>query len=79
MLPLTFTDPTHYSKIDPSDTLEILGLTEFKPGKDLTLKIIKQNGHTEKIPVRHTFNQNQIEWFKAGSALNRMAELRQQS
>jgi len=73
MLPLTFVDPKDYDKISGNDTVSILGLTTFAPGKNLTLRVKKQDGKTIDIPLKHTFNQNQIEWFKAGSALNLMA------
>ncbi|CAG8486334.1 8866_t:CDS:2 [Ambispora leptoticha] len=74
LLPLTFADPFDYNKVDPSDKVSIIGLTSFTPGKQLTLRIHKVSGETVDIPVNHSFNQNQIEYFKAGSALNRIAE-----
>ncbi len=74
LLPLTFANPSDYDKVDPSDKVSILGLTTFAPGKPLTLRLHKKSEETVDIPVNHTFNENQIEWFKAGSALNRMAE-----
>ncbi|RIA81526.1 aconitate hydratase [Glomus cerebriforme] len=74
LLPLTFANPSDYDKIDPYDNVSIIGLTTFAPGKPLTLRLHKKSGETVDIPVNHTFNENQIEWFKAGSALNRMAE-----
>ncbi|KAH3901796.1 Aconitate hydratase, mitochondrial [Saccharomycodes ludwigii] len=72
MLPLNFADPTAYDKINPDDTVDILGLTEFAPGKNLTLRIHTKDGKTWDTPLTHTFNQEQIEWFKAGSALNKI-------
>jgi len=74
LLPLTFANPSDYDKIDPFDKVSIIGLTTISPGKPLTLKLQKKSGETVEIPVNHTFNENQIEWFKAGSALNRMAK-----
>ncbi|CAG8474168.1 6860_t:CDS:2 [Ambispora gerdemannii] len=74
LLPLTFVNSSDYDKIDPSDKTSIIGLSSFAPGKTLTLRLHKANGATVDVPVNHSFNQNQIEWFKAGSALNRMAE-----
>jgi len=69
MLPLTFADPNDYDNIDPRDKISILGLTEFQEGKPL--QIVLTNTNKQKtIEVRHTFNASQIEWFKAGSALN---------
>ncbi|RUP46840.1 aconitate hydratase [Jimgerdemannia flammicorona] len=74
MLPLTFANPADYDRIDPTDRVDIVGLTEFNPEKPLTLRLHKQDGKTVDISVNHTFNQGQIEWFKAGSALNKMAQ-----
>ncbi|KAI9100360.1 aconitase family-domain-containing protein [Phlyctochytrium arcticum] len=74
MLPLTFADPKDYNKIDPADKVSILGLTSFAPGKPVTLRVNKPDGKSVDIKLNHTFNQGQIEWFKAGSALNLMAE-----
>ncbi|ORZ14674.1 aconitate hydratase [Absidia repens] len=74
MLPLTFANPADYDKIDPSDKVDILGLTDFQEGKPLTLRLHKSNGATEDITLNHTFNEGQIKWFKAGSALNLMRE-----
>lgn len=73
MLPLTFANPADYTKIDPLDKVSIVGLTSFAPGKQLSLTIKKKNGKMLSIPLNHTFNAGQIEWFKAGSALNKMA------
>lgn len=74
MLPLTFANPADYDKIEPTDRVDIIGLKEFKPDTPLTLRLHKQDGKTVDITVNHTFNQGQIEWFKAGSALNMMAQ-----
>jgi len=79
MLPLTFADPKDYERISPFDTVSVLGLTTFAPGKNLTARIKKQDGTTFEISLKHTFNQNQIEWFKAGSALNLMAKKQKDS
>jgi aconitate hydratase len=73
MLPLTFADPKDYDKIAPTDRISILGLKTFAPGKPLTLRGKRADGSTYEFPVNHTFNDNQIAWFKAGSALNAMA------
>ena len=72
MLPITFANPADYDKISPSDKISILGLTTFEPGKPLKVRGKKANGETYEFPVNHTFNAGQIEWFKAGSALNLM-------
>ncbi|MDZ4847525.1 MAG: aconitate hydratase [Chitinophagales bacterium] len=78
MLALTFANPADYEKIQEDDSIDILGLTDFKPGVPLTLALNHKDGTTEKLSVNHTFNEQQIEWFKAGSALNRMKELQSQ-
>jgi aconitate hydratase len=70
MLALTFVNKDDYNKIHEDDTFSIKGLTSFTPGKNLELTISHSDGKTETIPVAHTYNENQIEWFKAGSALN---------
>lgn len=75
LLPLTFADPADYNKIHPVDKLTIKGLKDFAPGKPLTCIIKHPNGTQETILLNHTFNETQIEWFRAGSALNRMKEL----
>ena len=75
MLALTFANLADYEKIKEDDTIDILGLTDFKPGVPLTLALHHKDGSVEKIQVNHTFNEQQIEWFKAGSALNKMKEL----
>uniref|UniRef100_A0A8L8KE20 Aconitate hydratase, mitochondrial n=1 Tax=Heligmosomoides polygyrus TaxID=6339 RepID=A0A8L8KE20_HELPZ len=74
MLPLTFADPADYDKIDSDDRISIVGLKEFAPNKPLEAIIKKPDGHKTEIPLHHTFNEHQIEWFRAGSALNRMLQ-----
>lgn len=70
MLALTFADKSDYDKIMEDDTFEIKGLTSFAPGKPLTLVAHHANGSKDEITLNHTYNDLQIEWFKAGSALN---------
>jgi aconitate hydratase len=74
MLALTFVDPADYDKVQPDDKVDILGLDTFAPGKNLTLVLKHKNGSKEEISLAHSFNEGQIEWFKAGSALNLMAK-----
>jgi aconitate hydratase len=74
MLALTFADPADYDKLQPDDRVDIKGLETFAPGKNLTLVAKHKNGSTDEISLAHTFNEGQIEWFKAGSALNLMAQ-----
>ncbi|XP_029446106.1 aconitate hydratase, mitochondrial isoform X2 [Rhinatrema bivittatum] len=75
LLPLTFSNPADYDKIHPEDKISILGLKDIRPGQPLKCIIKHQNGSEETILLNHTFNETQIEWFQAGSALNRMKEL----
>jgi aconitate hydratase len=70
MLGLTFANKEDYDKVQEDDTVDILGLTEFAPGKQLTVVLHHADGSSDKIKVNHTYNEQQIEWFKAGSALN---------
>jgi aconitate hydratase len=70
MLALTFANKEDYDKIQENDTIDVLGLTEFTPGKPLALVFHHADGGTDVIQANHTYNQQQIEWFKAGAALN---------
>ncbi|WP_293957724.1 MULTISPECIES: aconitate hydratase [unclassified Sphingobacterium] len=70
MLGLTFANKDDYDKIQENDTIDIIGLTEFAPGKPLKLVLHHDDGTQEQILANHTYNAQQIEWFKAGGALN---------
>ncbi len=70
MLALTFIDKNDYEKIQENDTIDIKGLTEFAPGKNLTIVLNHKDGSSEIFEVAHTYNAAQIGWFVAGSALN---------
>src|ERR1700744_1420852 len=70
MLGITFADSNDYDKIQEDDVIDIDGLTEFAPGKQLTVVLHHKDGSTDSFPVNHTYNAQQIEWFKAGGALN---------
>lgn len=74
MLACTFQDPNDYEKIREEDRLTFTDLNEFAPNKPLTLEIKHKDGSSEKIRVHHTYGANQIEWFRAGSALNLIAK-----
>ncbi|KAF0129069.1 MAG: aconitate hydratase 1 [Bacteroidetes bacterium] len=74
MLAITFANKADYEKIREDDRVSVLGLKTFSPGKQLTLKLQHTDGTTDEFPVNHTYNANQIEWFKAGSALNLIKE-----
>ena len=70
MLALTFADKADYEKIQEDDSIDVVGLTSFAPGTPLTLVLTHKEGTTDTIKANHTYNQQQIEWFKAGGALN---------
>ena len=70
MLALTFANKEDYNKIQESDNIDILGLTEFAPGKSLQMVLNHADGSSDTIEVNHSYNDQQIEWFKAGGALN---------
>lgn len=74
MLAITFANPQDYDKIREDDLIDIIGLREMAPGKPLTLILHRIDGSKEEFPVNHTYNKNQIEWFKAGAALNLFRE-----
>ena len=70
MLAITFADKADYDKVLEDDTIDILGLNSFAPGVQLTVTLHHSTGMIDQIKVNHTYNENQIEWFKAGGALN---------
>lgn len=72
MLALTFVNKEDYNKIQERDTISIVGLTKFSPGKNLKVRLLHIDGTTDEFEAAHTYNEQQIEWFKAGSALNYM-------
>lgn len=70
MLALTFIDKNDYNKIREDDKISIIGLTSFAPNKNLEVVLHHSDGTTDQFEVAHTYNEHQIGWFKAGSALN---------
>lgn len=70
MLALTFANKEDYEKIQEDDVADITGLTTFAPGKQLTLVLTHKDGSVDQVLLNHTYNKQQIEWFKAGGALN---------
>lgn len=70
ILALTFADPTDYDKIQERDRIDLNGLTQLTPGKSLEMTLHHADGSTQKCQLNHTMTEEQIEWFKAGSALN---------
>ena len=72
MLALTFADKADYDRIREDDQIDITGLTTFSPDKQLTIKLHHSDGTNESFSVNHSYNQSQIDWFLAGSALNQI-------
>ena len=70
MLALTFNNKDDYDKILEDDTIDIIRLKTFAPNKKLKLVLRHKDGTKDEIMVNHTYNKQQIEWFKAGAALN---------
>ena len=70
MLALTFANPADYDLIQENDVIDINGLTTFAPGKSLEVVFHHADGTSHTVMANHTYNEGQIEWFKAGSALN---------
>ncbi len=70
MLGLTFADKADYDKVQEDDIIDINGMVDFAEGKQLTMVLNHKDGKQDKVKLNHTYNKQQIEWFKAGSALN---------
>ena len=75
VLGLTFADPSDYDKVQEDDTVETVDLDQMAPGKSVKLKFTHADGSEDVVETKHTYNENQIEWFKAGSALNLIRKL----
>ena len=74
VLALTFEDPADYEKVRDTDRISIRGLKDLAPGQPVTVVLHHVNGQDETIRCRHSFSTEQIEWFKAGAALNLLRE-----
>lgn len=72
MLALTFVNKEDYDKVQERDKISVKGLKDFTPGRNLIVELLHADGTKDSVEVAHTYNQQQIEWFKAGSALNAM-------
>ncbi|RKY22372.1 MAG: aconitate hydratase [Planctomycetota bacterium] len=72
VLPLTFVDPSSWERVREDDRVSIEGIDELAPGQDLTLVLEHADGSSESFAARHSMNPLQIEWFRAGSALNHL-------
>ncbi|MEF8846390.1 MAG: aconitate hydratase [Bacteroidales bacterium] len=74
ILALTFADKQDYERIREDDTIDVLGMDSFMAGESLTIRLNHEDGTRETFPVNHSYSDQQIEWFKAGSALNLIAK-----
>ncbi len=70
MVPLTFADPADYDRIGEDDRLAVRGLADLAPGVPVIVEVTTPGGDTWSFEGNHTFSNEQIEWFRAGSALN---------
>jgi aconitate hydratase len=70
MLALTFANKEDYNLVQEDDRIDVIGLTSFTPGKPLQIVLQHADGTSHTIEAHHSYNQQQIEWFKAGGALN---------
>ena len=74
MLALTFVNPDDYEKVRQDDKIDILGFDEMAPYENLVVKLNHKDGTTDEFEVAHTYNQAQIDWVGAGSALNKIRQ-----
>ena len=79
MLGLTFANKADYDLIEENDTIDILGLENFTPGQPLKVVLTHKDGSQDSFMVNHTYNEGQIAWFKAGSALNLIRQQQKQA
>lgn len=70
MLAITFSNEADYDKIREKDEFNFIDLRDFAAGKQITIELDHKDGKKDTIKVNHTYNEQQIEWFRAGSALN---------
>lgn len=70
MLALTFANESDYDLIQEDDTFNFIDIDGFAPGEPLTIEVVHADGSKDTIVANHSYNQSQIDWFKAGSALN---------
>ncbi len=74
LLPFTFEDPDDYDRVQVDDRVSIVGLDKLTPGQPVQCVLKHADGSEETVNLRHTLNETQIEWFKAGSAMNYMKQ-----
>ncbi len=75
VLAITFANEADYDLIKEDDTFNFIDLKDFAPDKQLTIELVHADGSKDEIKVNHTYNDNQIEWYRAGSALNMIKKL----
>jgi aconitate hydratase len=73
VLALTFADPADYEKVRADDVVDLVGLSALAPGSTVEVVVEHADGGTDAFPARHTLSEEQIDWFRAGSALNLLA------
>merc|ERR1712093_566839 len=74
MLPLNFKDPADYEKVQPTDFVDLVGVEKLAEGSEVTMVCKHKDGSKTEIPLTHTFNEGQLKWMRAGSALNEMGK-----
>jgi aconitate hydratase len=74
MLAFTFVNPADYDLIRQDDTIDLVGFNEFAPAKNFKVVLKHADGSSDSFEVKHTYNQQQIDWIKSGSALNKIRE-----
>ena len=72
MLPLTFADPADYDEVRVDDRIDVVGLADLAPDRPVRVRLTHADGSTYELEANHTFNAEQLGWFRAGSALNAM-------
>jgi aconitate hydratase len=70
ILPLTFADPADYGRVREDDRVDVVGLADLAPGRPVRVRLVHADGSVDEFDTNHTFSPEQIEWFRAGSALN---------
>jgi aconitate hydratase len=74
VLAATFADPKDYDKVQEEDLISIIDLKNLAPGKEIKMTLKHKDGSTETVNLKHSYNSEQLKWFKAGSALNLISE-----
>jgi len=72
VLPLSFVDRDDYERVQRDDRVSLNGLATLAPGSTIAMVLCHSSGDEERVLLQHTMNTEQIKWFKAGSALNRI-------